>query len=281
MSELEILNNGIKIQNNYITHKHSIFSNFVPNSEEIILKNGSNFWIYLNEDAPMRKFVSARQIRFLSSLLKFYIEYSKNKSTKNLRFVASKSYIPFGIIETLYYDYKSNEVCIPETSPTDFIKDFLNLATYNYSNYFSLSFFVFFNSLRNIGNSLDIEKQILKNREIYSKILSFFKILMKKDIVTVSRNLFGDTIIHPLVQNTKTQRNIGIFNGLNYLLPTNKINIVDLVLIYNISSYFKVKDDLIVGRISKRKLKTISEEINTAQINNLLKRIYIPIKDLF
>ncbi len=255
MNNLEILNNTIKICNKYITPRHSIFLNFAPDSEEIILKNGKNFWIYLNEDIPMKKTISAKQIKFLSNLLNFYLEYLKNKNNKNIRFLASKSYIPFEIIETLYYNDTSNDFCIPITSPIEFLKNFINLSTNNFSDYFSLSFFILFNTLKNTDNLLNIEKYITKNKEIYTKNLNFFKLLMRRNIVTISRNLFGDTIIHPLIQNVKTERNIGIFNGLNYLLPANKINIIDLVLVYTTSSQFKVKDDLIVGRISKKEVK--------------------------
>ncbi|MGB9621363.1 MAG: hypothetical protein ACP5PT_03535 [Brevinematia bacterium] len=279
MLDLAISNNTVTIGKKNIDERYSIFLDFVPDSEEIILESGMNIWIYLNQDVPMKKIVSAKQIKFLSNLFDFYLGYLENHD-KNLRFLASKSYIPFEVIENFWYEYLSKDTLSSIKTPIEFIKNFLNYATHNYSEYFSISFFILFNLLKNQSKKLNLENYLTKNKEIISKNLDFFKILMRKQIVKISKNIFGDTLIHPLIKDIKTQRNIGIFNGLTYLLPSNKINIIDLTLIYKVSSYFKVRDDLIIGRISKKKLENLKQKMKSNHIANLLKKIYIPVKDL-
>lgn len=76
---------------------------------------------------------------------------------------------------------------------------------------------------------------------------------MKKDIVIVSNNLLGDYLIYPQIPNQKTKKNSVIINKGKYIIPLDKINIIDLVVIAYISSSTKIVENTLTGRISKRK----------------------------
>jgi hypothetical protein len=260
----------IKVNNFIILPVHSIYENYIPESKEVILENGKNIWIYENENISLPKKVSKDQIRFISRLITLFNDLQINKGN-NLKFISSKNYISHNIVSLFLNFIKKlpNSENLLNSDPISATELFLSFSTLSFTNTFSLSYFI--TQYKIITDS--------KDEVLEENILNFFKFLSRKNIVVISKNLFGDTIIHPTLPTTKTSRNSGIFNESNYIIPTTKINIIDLSIIYLISSKFKIENNLVFGKISKIKSKKIQSQIPSININKLLKRISVSVEE--
>jgi len=259
-SKLKNLFKPLKIGNTQILPIHSIYENYVPESNEVTLNNGQNIWIYKNENINLPKRVSKKQVRLISRFITLFNDI-QNQTNNNIKYISSKNYIPYNIL-SIFTNFMKTENTI---NPTTMTEQFLLFSTVDFANTFSLSYFTMY--YKNITNTKDDN---LKNL-----ILNFFKFLSRNNIVVISKNIFGDYIINPVIPTTKTSRNSGIFNELNYMIPVNKINIIDLSVIYLISSSFKIENNLVFGKISKIKKKSIQKRIPLIEIDKLLRKISV------
>ncbi len=268
--KLKSLFKTLKVNNFLILPTHSIYENYIPESKEIILENGKNIWIYENENVNLPKKISKNQIRFVSRLITLFNDLQTSKDN-NLKFISSKNYVPYSVV-SIFLNFIKNlptSENLLDSNPISITELFLSFSTLSFTNTFSLSYFI--TQYKTITNSDD--------EELKENIQNFFKFLSRKNIVVMSKNLFGDTIIHPTIPTTKTSRNSGIFNQLNYIIPIAKINIIDLSVIYLISSKFKIDNNLVFGKISKIKSKKIQSKIPSININKLLKKISVSVDE--
>lgn len=263
----------ITINNVEVSKTNSILKRKTSNSKEIIITKKLKLWIYNNKITLSPKKITKKQITFLCRLFSLFVKYQHNPTS--LKHLASRLYIPPEIVEKVL-EIPQVKQKLTSTSPISLLKEVINFLTLNMSSFFSLSFFSIL-TLPIYQQTNNIETYIQNYRKINSENLKLFKTLMKKDIVIVSNNLLGDYLIYPQIPNQKTKKNSIIINKGKYIIPLDKINIIDLVVIAYISSSTKIVENTLTGRISKKKIQqiilpNISKEINEILIKlNLIK----------
>ncbi|MCX8028775.1 MAG: hypothetical protein N2712_02145 [Brevinematales bacterium] len=270
-------NNKIVIDKIEILPFQSILKQPSKNTIQISINEDTNIWIYNNNLSSVQKRITLKQLKFLTKLFDFFLNYQNSKN-QNPKFIASKSYLPVEVSEYLLNCSELTNL-MSKSSPLNLVKKVIEKVTLNFSDCFTVSFFSLFN-FKEYQEYNKIQHYLANYKQINREILNLFKVLMKKEIVIISNNLVGDTIINTIIPNQKTQRNIKVIHSNSYLIPLQKINIFDLLMVYYVSSSFEIKDNIVVGRISKRKLSSLSNAKILQEIESVLKRLKVSSKNV-
>ena len=226
----------------------SIFKKKIPSSTELKIEN-VRVWLYKNNFTPMPKKITVKQLKFFSKLLSFFVSYKNNSCGFNF----DKDLQLYDISEWIS-EIPLFEERISQESPVQLLKKFLKFYTLNFSDAFTVSFF----SLLRNGDGLtkeNLEYYLQNYRKLITKNMRLFKILMKKEVVYVTNNIFGDRIIYLNVPIRKTVRNMKVFKGNSYLIPLDRVNVFDLSVIYYLSSSFKIHQNAAIGKLSRKKIQ--------------------------
>lgn len=259
----------ITISDLELSKTNSILKRKTSNAKEVVINKKNKIWIYNNKINSSTKKITKKQLTFLCRLFSFLIKYKDNPT--NIKSLASKLYIPSEVVEKILEIPQIKER-LNTTSPILLLEEIINFITLRMSNFFSLSFFSIL-TLPLYFQTNDLETYLLNYRKINSENLKLFKTLMKKDIVLISNNLLGDYIIHPQIPDQKTKKNAIIINKGKYIIPLEKINIIDLVIITYLSSSSKIVENTLTGKISKKKIQQIKTHSISKEINEILTRL--------
>lgn len=272
MKTIEPNQNKLLIGNLEILPNFSILRVAARGSLELRINEKLKLWVYENKSTQMPKKVTIKQIRFLSNLLSFFINYQKDSS--NYKFAAMRSYVPTEIAEKIIENPTlGNKILTP--SPLYSLSNFINTFTLNFSEVFTLSFFSLFATTTSYSTN-EFETYVKHYKEINREILKIFKILARKDIVFMTNNILGDFLIYPQIPRKKTTRHTKVSKGDSYIIPLDKVNIVDLAGIHYLSSSFKIMENVAIGKLSKKKLAT--HLTTSKEFKTLLKRLNLSTK---
>lgn len=270
----KIVINNIEISQNYSITKTSI-----KYGKEIKFDKKISLFVYENRGGIIRKRITTKQVKFLSKILSFFVNYQSSPS-ENFRFIASRSYIPLNVLNYIEED-KNFFKQLLNNSPLLSLKKFVNKITLGFSESFTSSFVSLMNVLEYHKVEDVIQHYIRNYRSINRETLNFYKTLMKNELVVVSNNLLGDGIINVIIPNQKTHRNIKVFNKNSYLIPIDKISIFDLVLLYLVSYRFKIKDNVLVGKLSRGRITSFLDTRLNKDIVKTLNRLRVSNKSIF
>lgn len=258
----------IVINNLEILQNYSILKKNVKNGKEIKFGNKLSLFVYENHKSIIQRRITLKQVKFLSKMLLFFVRY-QNSPSENLRFIASRSYVPLSILEYIEEDTNFFKQLL-DNSPLLSLRKFVNRITLGFSDSFTSSFVSLMNVLE-YHRVEDIMKYYISNyRSINKETLNFYRTLMKNELVVVSSNLLGDGVINVMIPDQKTHRNVKVFNKNSYLIPIDKVSIFDLVLIYILSYRFRIKDNVAVGKLSRSKINSF---LNTQLHKDILKTL--------
>ncbi|MFN4245310.1 MAG: hypothetical protein ACK4F9_04085 [Brevinematia bacterium] len=252
--------------NTKIYPNFSIFKKKVSNSFEAEIK-GTKIWIYENTITTLPKKTTIKQIKFLSDLTSLFINQKSNPYTHKLNSSYSEE-----IIKRTSQILNPKNKSLHEESPIKLVKKFLKENTLDFLDTFTISFF-YFSKIHNNLNTENLEYYLQNYKNLISSDLKFFKILMKKDIVSITNNIFGDSIIHLNLPIRKTCRNMKVFKGNSYLIPLDKIDIFDLSIVYYLSSSFKIQENVAIGKLSKTKIQNIKDHNTIKDFANILSKL--------
>lgn len=271
----------IVINNLEISQNHSITKKSIKYGKEIKFDNKISLFVYENRRSIVQKRVTTKQVKFLSKILSFFVNY-QSCSSENFRFVALRSYIPSSVLNYIEEDENFFKQLL-NSSPLLLLKKFVNKITLGFSDSFTSSFVSLMNVLehRKVERVEDVIQHYVRNyRSINRETLNFYKTLMKNELVVVSNNFLGDGIINVIIPNQKTHRNIKVFNKTSYLIPIDKISIFDLALLYLVSYRFKIKDNVLVGKLSKSKITSFLDTRLSRDVVKTLSRLKVSNKSI-